>query len=189
MIYVDLDETLVCTKLFLTGSNFLSPDLQEEFRKNYLFPNKLKAIYEQAGEQVIGDYVTRLRPFALPFCETLLTLAPTVVLTNGITNFQKQVIKLHKIPIKEVYGRDNYHNVPPSSNGILIDNDNLTSGNMQNKLKAIGFTKRVTTHKFSQMGSFIITDRIVNVKPWFGDDFDDQELMNILPKIERLVNK
>jgi hypothetical protein len=138
--------------------------------------------FEKRGEKVIkigpkpeNDwFVTRRRPYAIEFLTALNNLGQTFVLTSGRTGFQTEVVNMHKLPVRGVYGKDRYGSVKQSPQAILIDDNwNLQSMGIEAKVGAIGCG----------------TDRVVVVKVWMGDDPADNGLMEILPKIKTLLAK
>jgi hypothetical protein len=171
-IYVDLDETLVKTQYLMNASNWLPI--------HNLSLENLADEFEKRGEKVIrfgSDpknewFVTRVRPHAHEFLNVLHGMGEVAILTTGGTEFQAQVVKLHDLPIKSVYGREQYGSLPKSPRSILIDDNwSMQSMGIESKIKAIGCG----------------TDRVVVAPGWQGKDASDNGLMPLVPKIQQLL--
>jgi len=188
-IFLDLDETLVKTT-FVPTSMLEDKELVEKI--NHL------------GGKIGSDFVTFLRPHAKEFIKELKSFANVFILTNGKRKFQKNIIKLLEIPIKEknIFGREDYdgssNKLPQSENSILIDDLSLNTSGVQSKLNAMGINPKYDDEKFEyepvknhikikifDLNPFDIIKNSNNKK----ENFNDKELINILPKIKEMVKK
>jgi len=144
-IFVDLDDTLVKS---MPLEYFRSKNSQNANGKIFDWNNTKQ--------------ITFLRPYAKELINHCKKLADTCIFTHGHNHFQKEVISVLNLPIKCLYGREDYHKVPKTRNAILIDDDPQIASQ---KLKAIG------------------TEKLILVKPWNFEDLDDTELLDLIKKI------
>jgi hypothetical protein len=152
-IYVDQDETL----LSLNGGGDIP------HKGNWAVQN---AIFKE----LFGQHLAIVpRPHAIEFLKECKTIAPTYVLTAGLSAYQEQVLEAVGMLdlIEDVFGRDRLHDLPQNVNGILIDNLPHNSGNSVAKLQAMG-------------GGMYI-----KVPDWTGQDPNDNALLRTIPSIKK----
>ena len=164
-VFLDLDETLVRTRIVSKN--------EETKPEDKLLKNEN------------STYITTLRPHAIKFINALKEKANVYIFTNGEQKFQEKVIKLHSLPIEKnhIFGRENYNKVPQSNNFILIDDLEFNTSGVQGKLNALGLNPEYDQKKFE----YKPINNFMKIKAFLGDP-DDNELLNILPKIEKRLN-
>jgi hypothetical protein len=152
-IFIDQDETI----LSLNSSGTV-PKKGEWAVKNAVF------------KELFGHSLAIIpRPHAADFLRECKTLAPTYILTAGLSMYQEQVLDSVGLLdyVEDVFGRDRFHDLPKGVKGILIDNLPHNSGNSSAKLQAMG-------------GGMYL-----KVPDWTGENPHDNVLMDILPKIKQ----
>lgn len=152
-IFVDQDNTL----LYLTSPETIK-DLGDWATKNTVFAN-------------ISGYKTAIlpRPHALTFLKECKKIGRVFILTAGISKFQKQVLeKVNMLEaVEDVFGRDNFHEVPQSGKKVLIDNLQFNHPNSKAKLQAMG-------------GGFYL-----QVPDWEGKDPKDNALSRAISTLKK----
>lgn len=164
-VFLDLDETLVKTRI-------VNPHEKTKL-KDKKFKNKNNL------------YVTTLRPHAIKFINLLKQKADVYIFTHGKQKFQEKVIELHNLPIEKnhIFGRENYSKVPKLNNFILVDDLELSTAGAQDKLNALGSFPEYDKENFK----YKPINNFIKIKPFFGDP-NDNELLNVLPKILERLN-
>jgi len=164
-VFLDLDETLVKTRIVNTNEKTEPKDKKFKYNSDY--------------------YITILRPHAVNFINSLKQKANVYIFTHGKQKFQEKVIELHNLPIskKHIFGRENYNKVPKLNNFILVDDLGLSTAGAQDKLNALGSFPEYDKENFK----YKPINNFVNIKPFFGDP-NDKELLNVLPKILERLN-
>lgn len=119
---------------------------------------------------IMGNNVGILpRPHAKNFLSECKKIGTVYILTAGTTSFQEKVLESVGMlsMVKDVYGRDRYHEVPKGGHNILIDNLPHTHFNSDSKLAVMGG------------GMFL------KVPDWNGDNKDDNALLETLVKVKK----
>lgn len=152
-LFIDQDETLLVTRNMETLVRMGSWANQNAKHGNIMGNN-------------VGIVV---RPHAREFLEACRKIAPTFILTAGITPFQEEVLEMANLldVVKEVYGRDRYQLVPKTHAGLLVDNMHPHSSIVQEKLNAMG-------------GGLY-----VNIPDWEGTNPNDKALPSVLAAIKK----
>lgn len=123
-------------------------------------------VFDWYGEK----YIAFARPNAKRFLLDCQSIAHTCIMTQGTQAYQTRVIETLGLPIKEIYGRENYGRAPKTPYGILVDDvPQIAFG----KLHAIG----------------IGADRFLHIRTWDDGDWKDNELMEFIPKIRKMVKE
>ena len=183
-VFLDLDETLVNTVRFqFNGERLQFNDIEE---------------MEKLGGKIIGDYISFLRPHTIDFIKELQKKLEVYILTSGKKDFQKQIIKIHNIPINDsnIFTREDYYdkgseenNIPKFSNSILVDDNTHGSSGINDKLYALGAIQdRNPKINYGTTMSYedpVVDQKFINVKPFYingPEDLpsDDNELLKTL---------
>lgn len=180
MICLDLDETLVksvklrnLTPLAIatfTPEMMAIPNTMERFKAAKvkflnISQSDLAAHMRSVGAKIVTDpdgeeYTTIARPFTQKFIQQCQTLANTIILTNGKTQFQTHVCEELGIKIP-IYGRDTYSYVPKVSNPILIEDLGYMTSNVKSKIEALGL-------EFNDEND----PHYLHIEPWDGSPND-----------------
>lgn len=164
-VFLDLDETLVKTRIVQTNEEIKSDD------KTFKYEN--------------DSYITTLRPHAIKFINSLKRKANVYIFTHGKQKFQEKVIELHSLPIHKdhLFGIERYSKAPKLNNFILVDDLGFNTSGVQHKLNNLGSFPEYDTENFK----YKPINNFINIKPFLGDP-KDNELLAILPKIEKRLN-
>lgn len=164
-VFLDLDETLVKTRI--------------------VSPNEKTMPEDKVFKYDSDSYATTLRPHAVNFINELKQKADVYIFTHGKQKFQEKVIKLHNLSIDKnhIFGREKYDKIPKFSNFILVDDLELSTAGAQDKLNALGSFPEYDKENFK----YKPINNFIKIKPFFGDP-NDNELLNVLPKILERLN-
>lgn len=159
VLFIDFDQTLVHTIDFDQGLQVI-----HELERWATYDDALK---EWDGCVVRHDqkkYMSFCRPGARRFMLECMSLARTVILSQGTTDFQKKVATALKIPYAELFGRSYvqqgevfYEGVPRSQQAILVDDHDPYSDLVLYKIRAIGLTPG--SERFLQVPAWTFTER------------------------------
>ena len=190
IIYIDLDETLVRTVPWENKNSLLRTKIPDNIEIDARFDH-LKKLMDQhnakskdeqleywtkeGAKQLIDDdgeeFLVFTRPHAIEFVTACNQMAKTSILTSGKAKFQIKVANLVGLPYQSLYGRDTYQYAPQSSKGILIDDLDIGTSGVQEKLRVIGLPPD--------------TDRHIEVPPFQGKA--DNHLVETLSKVKEII--
>lgn len=121
---------------------------------------------------VEGEFVAYVRPGAREFMKALEVMGDVAILTFGLTENQKSIAQIVGLDYP-VYGRDQYDQVPKSTDGYLVDDRGFMDSLTQYKMHAIGIQDR--------------PQNIVKVLEFYAGETDDNELQHILDVVKAKI--
>jgi hypothetical protein len=191
-IFVDVDNTLVFT---CPWDEFCFSFTKQKYHKLItLSCEELQAVACGPRDKVIeshGRYISRLRPLAKEFLESLQQFGvPVYCLSFGATDFVKQVMQAHDLTscFDGVYGRDDLPDGVPKVGveGLLIDDCGLEKPWTMAKMQGIGALDRMPPSR--EQRQKVDSEQILRVFPYHGEENDDTLMSVTLEKVkERMV--
>lgn len=168
-IFIDLDETLVYSARVC--SEYSSS------RKLITLPGAIQFTYDNKDK-----WVTFKRPGVDEFLAGCKALAPTYILTSGNKLFQELVLKEHGIHGVELFGRQEYGNLPKHALNVLVDDLDIRTMGVQ--LKMVCLCPELMSNGLNTEDPKRF--QLVQVKPWYNP-VPDNSLVAALSQVRSIV--